>query len=166
MRVTGLPGQWQRLAVQLSGDELGLSPWYAPRLGMLGISVLSPAVAVDFHNISLMAADRKELLTNGDFSRGLAQWFPTSQYYFLPWHIDSLYLEILIERGMAGLLVFAVLVMWALMRLLSGPGKVLALSPYLAASLIGALAVGAVSSMMDVPRVAFLLFLLVFFALV
>ena len=165
IRVLGLPGQWQRFALQLAGDELGRWPWYAPRLGMLGISVLDPGAGADFYNISLVAADRKELLANGDFSRSLAQWFPTSQYYFLPWHIDSLYLEVLIERGIAGLSVFAVLVMWALMRLLSGPGKELDLSPYLAASLMGALLIGAVSSMMDVPRVAFLLFLLVFFAL-
>ena len=165
IRVRGLPGQWQRFAVQLSGDELGRWPWYAPRLGMLGISVLDPGAGADFYNISLVAGDRKELLANGDFSRSLAQWFPTSQYYFLPWHIDSLYLEVLIERGIAGLSVFAALVLWALMRLLSGPGKELNLSPYLAASLVGAASIGAVSSMMDVSRVAFLLFLLVFFAL-
>ena len=165
IRVRGLPGQWQRLAMQLSGDELGRWPWYAPRLGMLGISVLDPGAGADFYNIGLMAADRKQLLANGDFSRSLAQWFPTSQYYFLPWHIDSLYLEVLIERGIAGLSVFAALLMWALMRLLSGPGRELDLSSYLAASLVGAASIGAVSSMMDVPRVAFLLFLLVFFSL-
>ena len=105
------------------------------------------------------------MLFNGGFSNGLARWFPAAQSYFLPWHSDSLYLEVLIERGIAGLLVLALLVLWSLVRLLSGSGRALWLAPYLAASLSGALAIGVVSSVMDVPRVAFLLFLLVFFAL-
>ena len=165
VRVEGLPGQLQSRTAQLLGGALGDGPWYAPRLGMLTVSVLNGAASVDFYNISLATADRKELLFNGGFSNGLARWFPAAQHYFLPWHSDSLYLEVLIERGIAGLLVLALLVLWSLVRLLSGSGRALLLAPYLAASLSGALAIGVVSSVMDVPRVAFLLFLLVFFAL-
>ncbi len=160
-----LPGQWQHWVAQLSGAPLSSGRWYAPRLGMLAISVLDSGRSVDFNNVSLTADDGRELLTNGDFSSSLAHWFPAAQYYFLPWHIDNLYLEVLIERGVTGALVFAVLILWTLMRLLSTSGRALSLSPYLAASLGGALSVGTVSSVMDVPRVAFLLLLLVFFAL-
>ena len=92
---------------------------------MLAISVLDSGRSVDFYNVSLTADDGRELLTNGDFSSGMAHWFPAAQYYFLPWHIDNLYLEILIERGVTGALVFAVLILWTSMRLLSTSGRAL-----------------------------------------
>ncbi len=83
----------------------------------------------------------------------------------MPWHIDNLYLELLIERGLLGLLLGGALVATALWQLVLGSARHQPLAPYLAASLSGVLLVGLVSSVMDVPRVAFLLFLLVFGAL-
>ena len=47
----------------------------------------------------LAGTDGRPLLRNGDFDRGLAHWLPAAQSYFVPWHIDSLALESLIERG-------------------------------------------------------------------
>ena len=165
VQVGGRPGQWQHWMARLSGDKLSGGPWYARRMGILSVSVLGAGQSVDFYNLSLTADDGRELVVNGDFSSSLAHWFPAAQHYFLPWHIDNLYLEILIERGVAGLIVFLALVLWTLTRLLSRSGRAMPLSPYVAASLSGALSIGTVSSVMDVPRVAFLLLLLVFFAL-
>ena len=165
VHVAGRPGQWQHWMAQLSGDKLSGGPWYARRMGMLSVLVLGAGQSADFYNLSVTADDGRELVANGDFSSSLAHWLPAAQYYFLPWHIDNLYLEILIERGAAGLLVFLALVLWTLTRLLSRSGRAMPLSPYLSASLSGALWIGMVGSVMDVPRVAFLLFLLVFFAL-
>jgi len=69
-----------------------------------------------------------------------------------------------VERGLAGLLVFLAMVVYAFWHVLHGPGRLQPLSPYLAASLLAVLLVGLVSSVMDVPRVAFLFFLLLFAA--
>ena len=165
VQVGGLPGQWQHWMARLSGDELSGGPWYARRMGVLSVSVLDPGRAVDFDNVSLSTDNGAQWVANGDFSSSLARWFPAAQYYFLPWHIDNLYLEILIERGVAGLVVFVALVLLAFRRLLSTSGRARLLSPYLLASLSGAVLIGAVNSVMDVPRLAFLLLLLVFFAL-
>jgi hypothetical protein len=165
VQATGQPGQWQHVAAQLSGDPLTVGPWFAHRTGMLSVSVLGVGHSVDLFNLGLTSDDARQLLANGDFSAGLAHWFPAVQYYFLPWHIDSLYLEVLIERGAAGLVVFLALVLLAVARLLSADRGAVSLSPYLVASLTGALLVGTVNSVMDVPRVAFLLWLLIFFAL-
>lgn len=165
VQARGRPGQWQHLMADLAGDRLSGGPWYARRTAMLSISVLGVGHSVDFYNLSLTADDGRQLVVNGDFSSGLAHWFPAAQYYFLPWHIDNLYLEVLIERGAAGLVVFLALVLLALARLLLAGGRAIPLAPYLFASLSGALLIGTVNSVMDVPRVAFLLWLLVFFAL-
>lgn len=156
---------WQQIDVPLHGPQFKRMPWYAPRLGMLSVSVFGGGTHADFQSIGLAGRNGKELLANGDFAQGLARWFPAERIYFLPWHIDNLYLELLIERGVLGLLLWLLLVGWALWHLLLGRARHQPLAPYLAASLIGVSLVGLVSSVMDVPRVAFLPYLLAFVAL-
>jgi hypothetical protein len=155
---------WQTLAVSLQGPALAGGPWYAPRLGVFSLSVVNAGGVADFDQVSLIGSQREELIGNGNFSHGLAQWFPAAQHYFLPWHIDNLFLEVLIERGVAGLLLHAALMACALWHLVFGRARSQALSPYLAAALCAALLIGLVSSVMDVPRVAFLLQLLTLFS--
>ena len=47
-------------------------------------------------NIRLAGLGSQEILKNGDFSHALASWFSSSQSYYLPWHIDNVYLELLL----------------------------------------------------------------------
>lgn len=160
---TGTP--WQNVSVPLRGPQFKRMPWYAPRLGMLSVSVFGAGAHADFQSIGLAGRNGKELLANGDFAQGLARWFPAERFYFLPWHIDNLYLELLIERGALGLLLWLLLIGTALWHLLLGRARQQPLAPYLAASLVGVSLVGMVSSVMDVPRVAFLPYLFAFYAL-
>lgn len=164
-RIGPAPAQWQERSFSLAGRVFSPSPWYAPRLGMFSISVLNGAGAADIDNVRLMSSDGKELLANGDFSDGLAHWFPAAQYYYLPWHTDSLYLEVLVERGCLGLAGLVGLLLFALARLLFAPAADTGLSTSLALSLGGVVLVGVASSFMDVPRVAFMFYLLMFFAI-
>jgi hypothetical protein len=157
--------RWQHVALALRGPPLAAGNWYAPRMRVFAVSVLNGGGAAAFDNMQLTGKERHNLLRNGDFSREMAHWFPAAQHYFLPWHIDNLYLELLIERGAAGLFVFIALAGLAIWRLCLGAGRRHPLAPFLAASLAGGLIVGMVSSVMDVPRVAFLFFLLLFLAL-
>lgn len=156
---------WQSLALPLQGAALEGGPWYAPRLAMLSLSVLNAGGSADFDHLRLLGPLQHDLLQNGSFSQGLAGWFPAAQSYFLPWHLDNLYLEILVERGMTGLLLWLALLGYALWQLVGKPARLRPLSPYLAASLCAALSLGLVSSLMDVPRIAFLLYFLTFFSI-
>jgi O-antigen ligase len=104
-------------------------------------------------------------LRNGGFSDRLAHWFPVAQGYFLQWHIDNLYLELLIERGPAALLAFVAAIGWTLRRLMTPPGRDAMLAPFLAASLCGVLLVGLVSSVFDAARPQFLMWFLFGFAM-
>ncbi len=162
-----LPGEtpWQNLVVPLRGPALTGGPWYAPRLGVFSVSVVNAGGVADFDNVRLIGPHQRDLLANGNFIQGLAHWFPAAQRYFLPWHMDNLFLEVLIERGLIGLLLIIALWAYVLWSLVWGRARLQALSPYLAASLGAALLVGAVSSVMDVPRVAFLFFLLMLFSI-
>jgi O-antigen ligase len=128
---------------------------------MFSLSVRGVGSTVELATVSLTAPDGTELLANRDFSSTLAHWFPVAQSYFLPWHIDNLYLELLIERGVVGLALYVWLLAYALRTLLTRPRGHGDIAPFLAASLVGAMLLGTVSSIMDVPRVALLLLLLV-----
>ncbi len=161
----GSNGAWQHVELDLAGPPLEAGAAWAPRRVSLELAVTRPGGAVDLDNLSLAAGGQPVALRNAGFEQGLAQWFPVVDSYFLPWHIDNLYLEWLIERGVLALLVFAALVAWALWRVSFGAARGRPLAPYLAAGLAGACALGLVSSIMDMPRVAFLFLLLLFFSL-
>lgn len=165
IRVLPSETEWQHMVLPLTGDPLAGSPWYAPRLSMFSLSVVNAGGFADFDNVRLIGSSPLQPLENGNFLKGMAHWFPAAQSYFLPWHIDNLFLEILVERGSLGLLLFIALMAYALWHLVFGRAQTLALSAYLAASLCGALLVGLVSSLMDVPRVAFLFYLLALFSI-
>jgi hypothetical protein len=152
---------WRSLSVTLTGPRLSAGPWYAPHQQVLSISVLDENSSVDLDNFSLHGDDGVELLRNAAFSQSLARWFPVSRGQFLPWHIDSLYLELLIERGLLGLVTFLVLIASAVLSLAVGLKERAGIAPFFIASLTGCLTIGLVSSVMDVPRVAFLVLLLV-----
>jgi O-antigen ligase len=165
IRVSPGDGGWHAWQVRLKGPPLRTGSWNTPLFGVFSLSVLNAGAAADFSQIRLTRVGNASMLENGDFSAGMAHWLPNAQSYFLPWHIDNLWLELLIERGLTGLLLFAALVAYAQWQLLAGRARSQPLSPYLAASLCGAALLGLVSSIMDVPRVAFLLYLYALFAL-
>ena len=182
VKIRPLPeGQWQTLTIPLRGRAQVGSSYRVPRFGVFSISVTNAGAELALQEIGLyagsltnMGLDRgqhalggKVLLQNSDFSQGLSSWFASSQGYYLPWHIDNVYLELLIERGLLGLLLMAV---WVLIGLKSVARSAThnhseSLARFLAASLAAAAMVGLVSSWMDVPRIAFLVFMVLFFTL-
>ena len=156
--------RWRHLAVNLRGPSLAIGESAWQRAAVFSVAVLNPGGAAEFDNVSLLDPASRELLANRDFSQGMVHWLPVAQSYFLPWHIDNFYLELLIERGLPGCLALCACLAIAIACLLGRSGRTTPVAPFLAASLCGALCVGVVSSLMDVPRVAFLLLLLVVFS--
>lgn len=165
VRVLPEKATWQTSTLALKGWVSAKADWHVPRLHMLSLSIANVGGAADFDDIRLVGPQQHDLLENGQFSQGLAHWFPAAQFYFVPWHIDSFFLEVLIERGMVTLLLLAALTASALWHLVLGDARLLPLSPYLAASLSAAMLLGLFSSFMDVPRVAFLYYVLTHYSL-
>ena len=157
VRVLPSGGAWQQIALRLRGPMLSAGDWYAPRQGVFALTVLNAGGTVELASVALSAPDGSESLANRNFSAGLARWFPGAEYYFLPWHIDNLALELLIERGLLGLGAFVALLVGALWGVMRAAGSGSRFAPFVAASLVGALLVGLVSSLMDVPRIAFMM---------
>jgi hypothetical protein len=149
---------WSRVQLTLAGPPLTGGEGLVPRRGVFALSVLNAGGRVELDNMALESGDDSALLRNGDFTKRLAHWLPVAQYHFLPWHIDNLYLELLIERGLLGLSVFVVMSAMGLRRLLRLRAH--AWAPFVTASLCAAFCVGLVSSVLDVPRTALIFWLL------
>jgi hypothetical protein len=152
---------WQRLSTVVSGQALSAGEPLWPRGAAFSIAVVNAGGAVEIGHAALTAPDGAQLLANGDFSNGLAHWLPAAMGYYVPWHIDNLYLDVLVERGLPALLALACCAAIVLVRLARAGPRGPAFAPFLAASLGGALCAGLVNSVMDVPRVALLMLLII-----
>jgi len=157
--VTVEAGSWKTHVVTLDGRDLDGGAWYAPRFGFFAFAVGDQGMRVELDNVSLVGPDGRDLIANGDFGRGMARWFMVSEKTHLPWHIKSLPLNILFDEGLIGLALFTVLVGGTLFRLLAGRAREHPLSPFIATSIAGFLVVGAFDSLLDVPRVSFAFYL-------
>lgn len=163
-RVNAAAGKWQAIEVQLGGDATrGL--WYAPRLLAFSVAVSNNGGSADLDQLELKAPDGRDLLVNGDFSNDLAHWFFSSDRNHLPWHIKNIFMHLLFDQGIVGLALCSLLLIGALVRLASGKANAHPLAPAMAASLAGFAIVGLFDSLLDVPRVALLFYVLLLFSL-
>ena len=151
--------QWRDIPLsgQVFSDASHAVAW---RDGMFSLTVLSTGHAARIHAVELLDPQGVQVLKNTDFSAGLQHWFPAAQGSFKPWHMDNLYLEILIERGLLGWLVLGLLAAWAWRCVAQGlkAGDPLALA--LAGSISAMGVLGLVISVTELPRIAFMLLLI------
>ncbi|QHE76688.1 hypothetical protein [Hydrogenophaga sp. PBL-H3] len=141
----------------ISGETRGVARW---REAVLALSPAQADAPIRIDRVEMFDAAGHQRLLNPDFAAGLQHWLPIAQGRFQPWHLDNLYLDVLIERGWFGLWVFAVWVMWALRhlwrRVRAGDSVAWA---YMGA-LAGILSLGGVISVTEVPRVSLILLIL------
>lgn len=144
--------------VALNGSAFEGMGW--PRQGVLALTPIQAGSAIRLHGVALFDGAGRQVLHNTGFAQGLRHWFPMAQGHFEPWHIDNLYLDVLIERGVLGLAVWAGLAAWAALALWRPLRRGDALAWVLLASLGGMLSLGAVISVTEVPRVLLILLIL------
>lgn len=157
--------EWQPVHIQLEDVTLSGGPWYAPRFKMFSLAIMNQSGAADLDDVVLTSFGGANLLVNGGFTNEMQHWFFTSDRDHMPWHAKNLLVNILFDQGTVGLVLFLMLTVCALWRLNLGSAKHHELSPYLTAAIVGFLAVGMFDSLTDVPRLAFLYYLLILNAL-
>ncbi|MDM4768098.1 hypothetical protein [Pelomonas sp. SE-A7] len=159
VEIKGRPGEWQSLQIKLKPLPPGVGgDWWAPRLVTLSIAETHSGRELDVTDLQLLDAGGRPLLANGDFSKGLAYWYFTSDRHHLPWHAKSLPLHIQFEQGWVGLWLWTALVVAALWRVSLGRARAHPLAPAVAASIVGFLTVGLFDSLIDAPRLGFLFY--------
>ena len=165
---------WQSIAV---GDTGGAwrnfsSSFVAP--GVSGRTIARPlklslfsraeGSALELDDLSLRDDAGRELLRNGGFEQGLDRWFFTSDNH-MPWHLENTWLQLAFEQGLPGLAAFGALLLCAVRALTR---RLRARDPYapaLAAALAAFLALSLFDSLFDFPRLATLVYLILFFTL-
>ena len=122
------------------------------------------AALIDVDNVTLLDAEGRDLVHNGDFSKGMQRWFFSTDSH-LAWHAKNLFIHVLFEQGWLGLGAFAALLVAAVLTLLRRAGHdAMALALFI--SLVSFLVVGLVDSLIDEPRLDFLFFWLLAISLV
>lgn len=163
--IKGAPGVWQAVRANLEGAELSRGNWFAPRLIAFSMATTSRGSAVDVDDVELTDRGGARLLANGDFSRGLAQWFFSSDRNHLPWHIKSVFMNVFFEQGIVGATLCGLLFACALWRTVIGSARQHPLAPALAAGMVGFATVGLFDSLLDVPRLSWMFYFLLLVAL-
>lgn len=165
VNIKGASGLWQEVRAELLGVGPTRGDWYAPRLLAFAMAMESRGGLANVEDVTLTSANGQQLLANGDFAEGMAHWFFSSDRYHLPWHIKNMFMNTLFDQGALGATLLALLMGGALWRTSLGTARSNALAPVLAASLSGFAVVGLFDSLLDVPRLSFVYYLLVLVAL-
>ena len=149
----------------LQGAGTSRGAWYAPRLISFSLANATNGGLVEVDDLALLDAAGRDQLANGSFSEGLARWFFSSDRNHMPWHLKNIAVHTLFDQGVMGLALLVALVAGALWRTMFGSARRHPLAPAIAGAVLGFLVVGMFDSLLDVPRVAFLFYLLVVLAL-
>ena len=159
-------GRWQHYVVALDSGVLGAGAWPLRAPTQLEISVGGEPSWLDVDNVSLREEiSGSELIHNGSFSDGYNYWFFSSDRHHLPWHIKNIALNVYFELGWLGISGFLILLAFAFVRLAAQAGAGNARGAAYLAALAGFLTVGIFDSLLDVPRLGLLFFLVLFVAL-
>lgn len=149
-------GAWHRLTHTFSSTKVGSADWWNRPPVELFLYQPGKGTVVDVDNLRLADPDGRNVLCNGDFSRGGDCWFFKTHSH-LPWHIKNVWVHVLFEQGWVGLLLFTALTVLALYRLARAGWRGHRLAWACLASLSGLLTVGMFDSLLDTPRLAALL---------
>ena len=164
--VKGNKSEWQHVKLALAGESPTRGDWYAPKIITFSLAIENRGGVAYLDNITLLDGYGDALLSNGDFSQGLARWFSSSDRHHMPWHMKNIFLHILFDQGFVGLIVLCVLIFTAFFRLTVRGARHHPLAPALAGGLAGFIVVGMFDSLLDVPRLSVLFYFLLMVSLV
>ena len=152
---------WEHNEATFDTGHIGAGRGQLGRPVALGLTNFQRGSIVEVDNVRLLDAAGRDLIANGDFSQGGARWFFAADDH-LPWHIFSLWVQILFEQGWIGVFALVVAVATSLARLAMGMSRGDLFAATLLAALVGFLLVGLTESLFDGPRVTTMFFLLLF----
>ncbi len=156
---------WQTLSIPLLGKPLPPDAAGLPRFTVFSLATESSKHPIDVREVVVKDAKGTNLIRNGRFEQGGARWFFSSDRNHMPWHAKNMAVHVLFEQGYLGLAALLLMTLVALGRVVLGRARHHPLAPALAGGLLGFCGVGAIDSLLDMPRVAGLFLLLLGIAL-
>lgn len=157
------PGEkaWQHYVQTFNSGEVGAGNWLARRPVQFSLYNPTPGTVVEVDAIRLLDSRGRDLLKNGDFSRGGDFWFFKSGDHLF-WHAKNLWVHLLFEQGWLGVTLFSLILMLAPVRLMRAVGQRGLQATVLLAATGAWATVGMVDSLVDAPRLALLVYGLLF----
>lgn len=156
--------RWHRVRLELATAQLDAPP---PPLGpQTKFSLLSPRgeTTLDVARLRLLTPEGRDLLANGDFSRGTQRWMWSTDVH-PPWHVDNLPVHVWLEQGWLGAAAWAWLLLGALAAGAVAVWHGCARLPVAVAALAGFVASATLNTLVDEPRFLWLLLLYAWWAL-
>ncbi len=120
-----------------------------------------PGTTIEVGHIRMVDPQRRDILVNGDFSRGTERWYFTDDQH-LVWRIHSQYLMSLFEGGVLGLTSFVLLAGTALAGAACAMARGDRMAAAVAASLVAFLFSGVFDYLLEAPRLAALFYIVAF----
>lgn len=168
--VSSTQGKWEHMDWRFDIGDLGSG--YS-RLGRRPLTLeimnrrdyelmFKPIALADFDNIDIQDEFGNSLVDNGDFSKGMDHWFPYCDFNHLPWHIKNIWVDLYFEQGFLGVATFLGLFAYGLAKAVRAARRGDGFALAVLAALLGFLSVGLIGTLLDVPRIMMLFYLLLF----
>jgi hypothetical protein len=120
---------------------------------------------IDVDKVRLLDGAGRDLIVNGDFTQGNARWFFSSDQNLLPWQAQNMWVQVWLEQGWLGVITLSLLLFRAIGKAGEGWLHGIFAKSALAFALVSFSVVGFFDSLLDVPRITTLFFLLIWLAL-
>jgi len=151
---------WGFYAIPIEKGVLKPYSWYSKWPKVLLVRNKTKNTVLDISEIRLENDKGQQLLENNAFEFGGQRWFSYNEFEHLPWHIKSMYLDLIFEQGYLGLVVFLLMVGAAFINLFKKLFKGEFYSLTWITAMSGFLIVGITGTLVDVPRIMFLFYML------
>ena len=158
-----LPRTWENFGAAISSaglDEDATLGWFKPPVELALFDPV-PGSTIEIGHIRMLDPQGRDILANGDFSRGTERWYFTDDQHLI-WRIENQYLMSLFESGALGLASFVLLAATALAGAARAMGRGDRMAAAVAASLVAFVCSGVFDYLLGVPRLAALFYLVAF----
>ena len=120
-----------------------------------------PGSTIEIGHIRMFDPQDRNVLANGDFSRGIERWYFTDDQHRI-WRIHNQYLMSLFEGGLLGLVSFILLAAAALAGAVRAMAQGNRMAAAVAASLLAFLCSSVFDYLLEAPRLSALFYIVVF----
>lgn len=152
------PGTWRTAEVSIDLSRLAKSRGVGSRPVKFSLHTPERDTLIDVTDIRLQTDSGEQLLSNGDFQRGLDDWFFSTDVD-PPWHIHSLPVAVLFDQGWLGAVAWMLVLVTAIYHGSRCAWRGDRQAAAALAALLAFLVSGSLNTLIDEPRFLFLLLL-------
>ncbi len=158
-------GLWQEgNGTFTTGESSGA--WYESWPTVVLLNNPGERAVLDIDDVRLLDDEGRNYIVNGDFEQGGDRWLSYNDFRHLSLHIKNLWLNLYFEQGLLGLLGFLSACIYAFGQCIRHMRRGDRFAIVLAAGLAGFFTVGMFDSLLDVPRLSFIFYLLLLTAII